>query len=235
MAATIDLVTPEEAQAFLDKEQPNDVVKVGALITYASAWLERMTDRPLASRAFTNLRLTGGEDERLYVPAWPISASATVTLTVNGTAQTVWRAESDGDLDDFDVWVGSDDPFDERTGLRNHLYRESGWLVPSDWTEVGFSGSASGLFRERPVPSQPMRLLLSYTGGYTTIPQDLKLACLYLVQKLWKDQAKQQTGLQSLTTPTGGTLVLPPDPSMPPEVKILAKPYARHGVLVGIL
>ncbi len=235
--ATADLVTVDEALAFLAKASANDVPVLAALVTLASSWVERITDRPLAKRAFTSLRLTGTDAPQLYVPAWPIDPDSTVTVTLDGTTLTVWRKEADGTIDNFDVIVGSDDPWDERFGMRNHLYRELGWATSGTWTEAGpWLGMGASPFRDMPAAIRPYRVLLSYTGGYATasIPQDLKLACLYLIQKLWQDQEGQQTGLQSLSTPTGGTIVLPPDPSIPAEVKILLRPYARNGVLVGI-
>lgn len=177
-----------------------------------------LTGRKLAARTYTNLRLTGPSATKLYVPAWPIDVTQAITIKLDEITQTVWRTEADGDVDQKDVVVASDDPFDDRWGALNHFYRWQGWE------------SALGMYWENSVPASSQfgrnRLLLTYKGGYSTIPSDLKQAANYLVQKLWRDQQKQQTGMTVISVPQGGAVTIP-DPSIPREVLSLIAPYRR--------
>lgn len=215
--AAEDLVTISDAKTFLKLTGSVDDGKVAALITRASAWAEQIALRKLRVRAYTNLRLTGPKSEKLYLPGWPIDATATVTVKVDEATQTVWRTESDGDVDSKDVVVASDDPWDERWGTRNHLYRSLGW------------GSALGRFWNADPARAPIgryRVLLSYTGGFATVPEDLQQGVFYLLQKLWRDQEKQQTGLTIINLPTGGSVSLP-ETGIPQEAMEILGFYAR--------
>jgi hypothetical protein len=222
--AAQDLVALAEAKAFLKKTGTADDAVVASLITRASDWLESLTGRKLKAQAFTDLRLTG-QGRKLYPPAWPIDATATVTIKLDEIAQTVWRSEADGDVDQKDVVVASDDPWDERFGLRNHFYRWQGWE-----SALGLSWRQSRSPADRQIGQN--RVLLSYTGGYATVPEDLKQACLYLIQKLWRDLDQQRTGLSVIQVPGGGSVTIP-DPTIPKEVSLLIGPYQRP-VFVGV-
>lgn len=216
--AAQDLLTLAETKVFLKQTGTGNDTIVTGLITRASAWLETLTGRKLKAQTFTNLRFSG-QGRKLYPPAWPIDATASVTVKLDEIAQTVWRSETDGDVDQKDVIVASDDPWDERFGLRNHFYRWQGWE------------SALGLYwREFRQPSDRQigqnRVLLSYTGGYGTVPEDLKQACLYLIQKLWRDVDQQRTGLSVVQVPGGGSVTIL-DPTIPKEVTMLIAPYQR--------
>jgi hypothetical protein len=238
--ATQDLVTTDEALSFLQKQEPSDAPELAKIISRASSWIEQMTERALMARTFTDLRLNLGTTPLLRVPAWPIDITQPITVKVGTVVQTVWTQESDGDPASFNVIVGSTDPFDERWGLRNHFYRVGGWSSTLPWNYPGPWGSWSlGMSQVGflpPVgasPLTPYSLLLSYTGGYAEAPDDLKQACLYLVQKLWQDQTEQKTGVASISTPTGGSITLP-EPAMPREIKMLLQPYARNLALAGM-
>ncbi len=211
---TGDLVTLEEAREFLRTGSDTDG-RVVALITRASLWLEQLAQRPLAARVFTDVRLWAKTPQRVSLPAWPLDPTAAVTLSLGGTAQTVWRKEADGDPETFDVVVCSDDPWDERFGLRNYLFRSAGWTT----------GLTSGWDTQA---DRSPQIRLTYTGGYATAsaPADLKQACLYLLQKLWRDADQQRTGLTVVALPSGGSTVIP-DPTIPPEVLTLIGPYQR--------
>jgi hypothetical protein len=215
--AAQDLVTLAEAKAFLGKTGTADDPMVMALITRASDWIEQMTDRKLAQRTYTNLRFTGPRSAKLYVPAWPIAAGSAVTVALDGTAQTVWRTEADGDPALKDVVVASDDPWDTRWGAQNHFYRAAGWDSALSW---GWEGARDPNVGQHNV-------LLTYTGGYATIPEDLKLAACYLIQKLFRDQQKQVTGMTAISVAAGGTITVP-EPFMPREVRDLVAPYVRQ-------
>lgn len=221
--AAQDLVTLAEAKSFLKKSGTTDDATVATLITRASDWLEMLTGRKFKAQVFSNLRLTGPASLKLYPPAWPIDPTANVTIKVDEVAQTIWRSETDGDVDSKDVVVASDDPWDARFGLQNHFYRSAGWQSALSWGWP--SRSQSGTFGRN-------RVLLSYTGGYATVPEDLKQACLYLIQKLWRDLDQQRTGLSVIQVPGGGSVTIP-DPTIPKEVTMLIAPYQRP-VFAGV-
>lgn len=124
--ALVGLATTKEALATVGSSQ--DTV-IEAVINRASDFCERYCNRELKERSYTTLRQEAQRTVRLYPrnPASglyagsPIKTSATVTVSLNGTALTVWRAEADGDPEDFDVIVRGD-----------HLYRAEGWGSSSD-------------------------------------------------------------------------------------------------------
>jgi len=214
--ATQDLVTLAEAKAWVNITGTTEDAKLMSHITRASDWIEQMADRKLAERAFSSLRFTGPPSTKLYVPAWPIKTGATITITVDAVAQVLWKTEADGLPDDADVVVASDDPWDTRWGAQNHFYRRWTWE-----SALGFAWQS---------PRDPNfgqhNVLLSYTGGYNPIPEDLKLAACYLVQKLFRDQQKQAVGFTSIALPAGGAISVP-EPFMPREVRDLIAPYQR--------
>lgn len=231
--ATQDLVTVPEAKAFLNKVAAADDPKVAALITRASNIIETLTQRPLAWRAFTNLRLTGPRSRKFYPTVWPIDVTQSITIALDGIAQTIWRTEADGDPDQKDVVVCSDDPFDTRMGAQNHFFRWATWESALSW------GWEAGRYSRDVVgPGLPFgqnRLLLSYTGGYKPIPEDLKQACCYLVQKLWRDQDRQLAGVATMSAPASGAVsyVPPADPPVPRETWLLIAPYRRLVAFAG--
>jgi len=243
--AAVDLITTDEALAFLGKQEISDVPALTTHITAASMWIENMTERTLAVRTFTDMRVLSQTSPVLRLPVWPIDVATAMTVKVGGTTQTIWKQESDGDPADFDVIVGSDDPFDARWGLRNHLFRRGGWVSTFAWNYPGPWQGGIGLTAPFSQPigvdyqtlAQPYGVLVSYRGGYGTtanpVPDDLKLACNYLVQKLWQDQSGQHVGVTQISTPTGGSITLP-DPAMPTEVRMLLLPYARNQSLIGL-
>ena len=135
--AVADLITPDEALTFLQKQEVSDVPALTTLITSASMWIENMTQRTLAVRTFSNMRVLSQTSPTLRLPVWPIDVTKPLTVKIGETAQTVWKQESDGNPAAFDVMVGSDDPFDARWGLRNHLYRRGGWISTLTWNYPG--------------------------------------------------------------------------------------------------
>jgi len=123
----------------------------------------------------------------------PLKATAAVTVSVDDVAQTVWKQESDGLQSAFDVIARSD-----------HLYRRSGW---------------------DPTAADPYNVLLSYTGGFaaSAIPAPVQEACLYVVQKLFRDSKRQLAEVAQVNTPMGGISIL--DNGMPRMARLLLDPY----------
>ncbi len=188
------------------------------LINYASDLCEKYTERPLARQALTNVRVQGPRSLKLYPAAAPIDPTASISITFDKVAQTVWGQESDGDLDTFDVIVGSDDPYDVKNGLRNHFYRKASWLTALAWA-----------WPDSRVPHyvHPFNVLLSYTGGFNPIPGDLQLACLHIVQMLFRDFTKGTTDLAAVNVPAGGTINFGPPPALPRRATMILDAYKR--------
>lgn len=148
------LVTVEDlAQAF--GLQSTEDLNLVAALNEAADRLERETGRRLLSTGYTNVRLDPVDGCRLWALEWPITAVA--SLTVDGTAQTVWLSEADGDPDDFQVRLrGDPNPNDPQA--RRYLERAGGW-----W-------------------SGPLGIKVSYTAGHTraNAPAELKEAAILL-------------------------------------------------------
>ena len=73
--------------------------------------------------------------------------------------------------------------------------------------------------------TDPYNVLLSYTGGFTavTMPAAVKEACLYVVQKLFRDSKRQLAEVAQINTPMGGVTIL--DNAMPRMARLLLDPY----------
>lgn len=209
-----DLVAIDDAVAFL-KAGDSDAPSIAGFLTAASAWCESYCGRPLRRRTVTNLRLTGPDGAQLFPPLFPIDPASAVTIKLDEATQTVWRTEADGDVDAKDVVCASSDPFDERVGL-DHFYRRYGWTSALGWAWMSARNVSLGR----------NRVLLSYTGGYSPVPDDLQLACLYVLQKVWRDTDKQAGGVTLVTLPVGGSIQLAPDEVPKEAVRLLAR-YLR--------
>jgi hypothetical protein len=187
------LVTVEAAKAFI---QPGGMGAVDdrpfvEVINRASSLIERWCGRPFAKATYTDLRLRGPCSQELFLRHTPIAASQPISVTLNGTALTVWRTEADGDPATKDVMLTSscDDP----DFTPDVLWRSYSWDVNSSYTAVPS------------IVSIPANVLVTYTGGfvltptsgYPTIPSDLEEAALEVVKKMWTDQS---TGLQDATS-----------------------------------
>lgn len=186
------LVSAAEAKSFLNIQGTSSDALLDSVINAASDMIEKELNRPVKEASYTGVRLIGPKGPKLYLRASPINISQTFTVKMNETTQTVWKQESDGDPANFDVLVGTDAP-EGPLGLRNHLYRASGWEASSN--------------------GHPYNVLVTYTGGYATVPTDLKDAALYVIQKLFRDRQKQLADVQTVTHPSGAItmfdLVLP--------------------------
>lgn len=227
-----DLVSTQEMADFLKLGDPASFSWLQTLVTRASLVCEGLTNRKLKARAVTSLRLKARPSYRLLVDLFPIDTASTVTITVDGTAQTIWRTESDGDPATKDIIVASDDPLDTRSGYANHFYRPAGWAVGMryrDWTPA-----APPLLS---LAQHPYVLLASWTGGYATVPEDLKQACCYIGQRIHRDWDKQETDITTMSLPTGGSAVFV-DPSASPwprrALDLLAGYTATGLTLAGV-
>lgn len=209
------LVTLSEAQEYLGSGSDADP-KVEAAINRASGLIEAYCDRPLKRTPAIGpvaFRLSAIRGCVLRVDADPIDVDQVVAVTVDGTVQTVWRKEADGDPNDFEIVVGyvSDGVFhpgkSERVLFRpDTLYRSKEWLT----TKVG-------------------GILLSYFGGLPAIPEDLKEVALLMVRKVFDNQQKSLSEVITVNTPSGGVTLF--DRWMPSETReLLDSRYRRWRV-----
>lgn len=197
------LVDIPAAKDFLQITGGNDDAVIETAINVASDLCERWCGRVLRRRSITNLRLAGPRGPRLLLSGIPIDVTQAVTVTVDGANQTVWRTEADGDPEASDVIVAALVP-ESALFAPDHLYRAQGWAPCTT--------------------GNPYNVLLSYTGGLATpMPDDLKRGCLYVVQKLFRDQKRQLAEVVSLTTPVGSITLL--DNALPRMAQLLLSPY----------
>ena len=139
-------------------------------------------------------RVEGPAATHLWLRAVPLKATVAVTVTVDDVAQTVWKQEADGLQSAFDVIARPD-----------HLYRRAGW---------------------RPGTGDPYNVLLSYTGGYAAaaIPAPVKQACLYVVQKLFRDSQRQLAEVAQVAGPMGSVNFID-NAGLPRMARMLLDPY----------
>lgn len=204
------LVSLEEVKSWLGIKDPADDLKLADEINRATIAIEAYCNRPLKQATYTSQRLCGPDSQVLYLKAVPVNADTPVTVSVNESTQTIWLKESDGDPAGFDVILASTDPTDI-IGTRDHLFRSRGWAPTSS--------------------KHPYNILLTYTGGFATAPDDLKEACIHIVHKLWRDRQRQIPDVQTVTLPSGAINLL--DIGLPRLALLLLGRY-RIGSVAGI-
>lgn len=180
------IVSLAEAKDFLNIKSAEQDALLETVIQGATAAWENELNRPVKEATYTNLRLIGPQGPKLYLRGTPVKTSDPLTVSLRGTAQTVWKTEADGNPNDFDVLLMGDIP-EHPLGVRTHLYRAGGW-----------NGAPTNVWS-----GHPYTVLVTYTGGFNPVPQDLKDAVLYVVQKLFRDRQKQLTDVQTVTLPSG--------------------------------
>ena len=187
------LVELKAAKDFLLVVGMADDALIEAAINAATLTVESYCNRLFKERTVTAQRVEGVNAPRLWLSVVPLKATSTVTVTVNDVAQTVWKVEADGLQSAFDVIARSD-----------HLYRRAGWA---------------------PGSGDPYNVLLTYTGGYAAaaIPSPVQQACLYVVQKLFRDSKRQLAEVAQVNTPMGGITIL--DSALPRMARLLLDPY----------
>ena len=203
------LVTVAEAKAFIAPDGMAGTYDqlLEVVINRATDMIEQeYCNRPLKARTYTNLRLRGQERCELFLRATPIDPAQPITVTVNGVAQTVWRTEADGDPASKDVILGRS--CDDLIFTPDHLYRRVGW--------GGYSGN-------------PYNVLLGYTGGFATVPNDLAEATLEIVKKLFNEMKAGTQDLAAVTLPSGSFTVF--DATLPRRARELLERYVRTAAI----
>src|SRR5262245_16825679 len=205
------LVTLDEAEAWLRTGAADDPA-LEEEINRASEAIEAYCARPLTERTHTG-RVTGPTGLKLYVKAAPVKiddlGTKPVVIAVDGVLQTLWLQESDGEPGNKDVSLGSTDPM-SATGLRDYFYRGGGW------------GNYGGR------TSAEANVKYTFTAGLAVIPPDLQGACLYVLQKLWRDRQKQVADITTVSGPFGSVNIL--DIAMPRWAEAALARYRWFGV-----
>lgn len=201
------LLTLVEAEAWL-RTGVSDNPALEEEINRVSSAIEMYCGRPLKEATYPAVRMAGNGSMTLRLKATPVKIDDLVgkpfTVSVNGVAQTLWLQESDGDPATKDVILRSTDHTTVK-GLRNHLYRSQGW------------GPISR--------KSPDNILLTYTGGFATIPEDLKEAAALILLTFWRDRDKKLTDVTTLSGPFGSVSILD---RMPQKARQILESYEAH-------
>jgi hypothetical protein len=170
------LLTLAEGTTYLGVGSDQDVV-IEDIINRASDYCEWWAKRPLKARDFEDLRLAAPCGTILRPPATPIDIDEDITIADVGTALSVWRSEGDGDPALKDVVIGCDTP-----GVPSHFVRALGW---------------------RPSARNPFPIVLTYTGGFATIPGELQEAAYLIVENIYRAQEKKLTDVVAIGSGPG--------------------------------
>lgn len=90
--------------------------------------------------------------------------------------------------------------------------------------EYTIADRARTIFTTRIIPNGFMNVKLVYTGGYATIPSDLELACIWLVEWYYKSRERKDMGRTSIGKGDERVTVIT---EMPGMVKELLQNYVR--------
>lgn len=219
MANDIDLVTLAQA-----KDAISAIGKAGTLtstaipilediITRASDWFNRQTGRVLARTVYSNM-LVKGDGRKIMVLEWPIVPGEALSISVDGTTQTVWLpTNSADDPINFDVEIN-----EYRLQGWKDFYRRSGWPLP------------------------PVQIRASFTAGYALtvddsdnpldieVPARLREGVLALVRDAWRLTDRQMSGIASMSA--GSQTVTFDSLDIPKRVLEIADSFSRAEMLV---
>lgn len=180
-------ITVANAKTLLGETGGTQDALIERVVNRASDFCDQALGRPLVQATFSTLRLPAPRGCALLAPrAVPIKVASAVTITLNGTALTVWKQEADGAPEDFDVVLRA-------------LVPGSRWAPDVFWKADGWATTSS----QRPDP-----IVLTYTGGVAqglaTIPGDLLEAFFEVLLTFKRTEQKQLAGVTGLSgAPTG--------------------------------
>jgi hypothetical protein len=193
------------SNALVTLARAKDFIQPGGMAATDDARLEEVINRCSSSiehhvgRRLMQVNYTGANVLYVQGPCYgtelpldhsPIDITSPVTVTVDGTTQTVWRSGADGDQAAFDVVVMPG----QYPIAPNRLARANGWHPTS--------------------AARPNNVTVDYKGGFVqaggalnALPKDLEEAALEVIKLVWTDQSK---GLQDVTTVSlpGGSFTL---------------------------
>jgi hypothetical protein len=179
------LVTLAEAKVYLGHQGDNEDPQIEEAINKASDYVQaRLAWGPIKARTAT-WRLPAYCGTFLYAPIRPINIGSLVTITIDGTAQTVWRSPADDPQTGKDVIVASSVPVSSL--CPDQFYRAGGW-------------AGAGLV--------PDPIVLTYTGGIASsslLPGRILEAFYLILGKFVRDELHQNPDTVSFSGP-GGTV-----------------------------
>jgi hypothetical protein len=177
------LVTLAEAKAYLNHTGTAEDTQIEFAINKASDYVQSALGwGPIKARTQT-WRLRPYCGLYLYAPIRPIDVTATVTITIDGTSQTVWRSTADDPQTGKDIIVVSSVAGSNL--CPDQFYRAAGW-----------SGSGTS----------PEPILLTYTGGIASasaLPGRILEAFQLILAKFFKDEIHQNPDTISFSNPAG--------------------------------
>lgn len=187
----------------LDQDSPEDTSqdsKLTALIGYVSATIEKYTGRKFESTSYTET-FDGGE-ENLQLANRPVIAVSSVT---------------DLDPSPDEVQVTSTYRVDLTAGL---VFKDD---LGTDTSEIDrFYTSRNQIWG-----AGRQRWQVSYTAGYTTIPDDVKLAALQLIET-----ETREAGVSSYRLGDYAVTYANPEAGMPATVKALLSDYRAGRIYI---
>ena len=176
------LATLDDVKAYLNHTGDAQDPQLEAAINKASAYMEGRLG-PLKERAQTWTLPPLEHGCRLYAPIRPIKVSATITITIDGVAQTVWKTSADDPQEGKDVVVCSSVPGSNL--CPDQFHRIAGW------TSTG---------------QQAEPIVLTMTGGFANaaaLPGQFLEAFQLIVAKFFRDEVHQNPDTISFATPGG--------------------------------
>jgi hypothetical protein len=180
------LVSAAEAKAALQIVDAADDATVDTVIMMATDLAENVYClRPLKQRAFAAVRLAGPPGCSLYPPGGrPAANPQAITGPIDRTKPVTVLVNGAAQT----VWrseADGDPAGFEVEVYATHFYRAAGWS---------------------PITGQSRQnVVLSFSGGYDPVPQDLKEATLEVIEKLWAPIRRGVLDLASVAA--GGTSV----------------------------
>lgn len=169
------LATLEEIKNYLQINSTNEDARLANLVNYASSIVETYCNRNFEQANVTEYR-DGGRNS-VFVDRIPIN-SINVVAEYNGSSYvTLNGPNADGSLPD-NVTSNSN-------ALQYVWDSETGEITRLDYPQARLRSSVLGV----PIfDNYPKGVKITYNGGYSTIPYDLKMAVLDYVKMLHKHE-----------------------------------------------
>lgn len=144
-----------------------DTLVTDVLIPTAQAEIEAYTDRVIESATYTDEAYSGDGSQELLLRNWPVTVLTSIKVKADdGTTTTL-------DSSDYRADLGT-----HNTGLVVRLPYTGGSsrLAVDDWGEpLGYRSQGASF------PEGFQNILVTYTGGYATVPANIVLAAHRLI------------------------------------------------------
>lgn len=219
-AGALTVIADVKARLTITDTAQDDFLQT--LINGASRKIESYTRRALKARAYTAVLFNGNGqqvfdgDPLLDQPGWSLASGDSLSQRAFGRRlETPLNTVTSIALDDTAQTIGNDpDSFDVQlillgrpSGLGDGLYRAGGWT--------------RGL----------NNLLMTYNGGFATIPEDLAEGCILTVQAWFLDKDRGYIRLSSFSAQ--GESVQLEKTAIPAVAKEMIEQFVRP-VVMGI-